>query len=165
MRCHACKQEIEQRRPDGCCPLCGATAGPAHREIMQIYIITGAFFASVLVYGGIVAFLETTNFTPVRAAPQLPYSLLVLAAALLGAMLAAERQLLARKTTAGARAAALVTAALCETIALFGLVAYVLGGGMGWVVVFLGLALAGFVYLSSRLPVYVRTIEENEEQR
>lgn len=165
MRCHACKQEFDRRRPDGCCPLCGATAGPAQREVTQIYIITGAFFASVLFYGGVVALLEMSEFTPPHTAPQLPYYLLVLAAAMLGAMLAAERQLLARKTTAAVRAAALVTAGLCEAIALFGLVAYILGGGMAWVVVFLGLALAGFVYMSSRLPVYVRVIEGNEEAR
>ena len=161
MRCPTCKQEIAAPTTDNCCPLCGASIGPVRQRVTLLYVVSGSIFASVLIYGAIVAIMESTGFASGAGAPDaIKYVFLGIALCMYVPIGFVERQLLARETAQAVWSAAIVVAALCESIAILGLVLYFLGEGVKWFSIFLGLSLVSFVYLASRMPTYAGLIEK-----
>ena len=164
MPCPTCHQHFRAPTPDGRCPLCGAPVAGVQREVTTLYIVTGAIFASVLVYAGIVAFLETTGEAPAaEAAPILRHLFFAVALAVCLQVVLVRRWLsakLGRDTLQSVMSEALISAALCEFVAILGLVLYFLGGGVNGFVLMLVVSVLGFLHLGSQMPWYVRRLEE-----
>ena len=160
MDCPNCHQAIPQLPPDGCCPLCGHKVGVARRQVTTLYVITGAITASVFVYGALVFILESTGYQRPEPQPLLCYGCLALSIALFAPMFILERKMLAKETVQGVRSATVMVGALAESMALYGLVLYFIGGGIKWFVILLGVSLVGFMYLATRIPTYARLLEK-----
>lgn len=161
MRCPKCRQVFAHESPEGGCPLCGAQVGPVRQEVLEVYLVTGGLFLAVLVYVGLVVFWERTGHKPpVAVPPAVRYILLGAAAAMFVPMLALERSCLAKSTPQGVRTAALMLGVLSESTAILGLLLYFLGSGVQCFALCVGISLAGFAYLGSRMPTYVRLLEE-----
>ncbi len=161
MRCPACKQEITVPLDGARCPLCGAGIGPARQHVLQLYIICGAIFASVLMYGVAVALLETTGYQAMAApVSMIRTAFLALCVLMPIPLVVLERRLLDGGTVPAVKSAAVVVASLCESIAVLGLVLYLLGGGVKWFAIFTGLSFVSFLYLASRIPLYAGLIDK-----
>ena len=158
--CPACGQKVDDPTGSSACPLCGAHLMAGRREVTTLYLFTGAFFASLLVYGAIVFVMESTVQRVEPGNPALRYILSVMSVPLLVAIVAVERYLLRAETVAAVRTCAIMQAAFAEAIALYGLVLYFTGENLEWFVLHLGLAAAGFFYLATRVPHYARLMEK-----
>ena len=102
MTCPGCGQEFEQPREEGQCPFCGYPCADYQRYVTMTQIIVGAVFASTLVYGGLVAFLElVVHYRPASYDPasvnMFGVSLLLVSLVLLIVSLRLERAALARQ--------------------------------------------------------------------
>lgn len=124
-------------------------------------LVLGSMLMACLVYIGL------TYVVPVEPRPEpklLVQTLGVVAAAqfLLGMLL--EQSLLAKAKTSGAvQSAAIVSAAMGEAIAIYGLVVYFISGRREWVF-FIG----GLLYLMAlmmRIPRFIQAMEEKDAQK
>ncbi|NSW56546.1 MAG: hypothetical protein HPY44_11060 [Armatimonadetes bacterium] len=130
------------------------------REVTFLYVLTSAFFASLLVYGALAFIVESAVDRGEPGSPVLRYAVLGMSVFLLVAITTVERFLLPGETVAAVRTCAIVQAAFADAIAVCGLVLFLTGESIEWFVLHLGLAAAGFIYLATRIPHYSRLMEK-----
>ncbi len=165
MTCPGCGQQFEQPGEQGECPFCGYPCAEYQRHVTMIQIIVGAVFASTLVYGGMVAFLElVVQYRPAYdpASDKIfGAALLLLSLVLLIVSLRFEQGALAKQDPPSLRQAVILVAALAEVPAIWGLLMYLLFGSIQWLVVGMTLSWALFFRLGTRLPLYLHRISQH----
>ncbi len=160
MRCTSCGQMMTQMSADGCCPLCGARQPLRRPGLVQLYLVTGALFFSVLIYGALVAIFEATGVEVAGPAdPTLVTAVLLIPAIGLPVAILVHRALLGRGDAAAVKTALIVLAAYCESIALTGFVVYVLSRDIRMFTILLGLSVVGFSVLAFKVPRYAALVE------
>lgn len=165
MICPACGQKVDKPGPGGSCPSCGASHAAGRREALFLYLLTGAFFASLLIYGVLVVVMESVAERGEPAFPQLRFILAAISVVALISLVAVERFFLPRETVEAVRTCAILQAALAESVAIYGLALYLTGEDIQWFVLHLGLSVAGFIYLATRVPQYARLMETYSLER
>jgi len=160
VQCPNCRQQIAHLTGQGACPSCGAPVYLAQREVTILRVLGSAFFASVLVCAGLVVFMVRLGYQAPGAAPMLNYIFVGIAVGELGMMVLIERALLAQETVRGVTGAAIVLAAMAESIAILGVAVFFVNGALDWFVALLALSVAGFLYLATRVPGYGRLLQE-----
>ena len=166
MTCPGCGQEFEQPREEGQCPFCGYPCAEYQRYVTMTQIIVGAVFASTLVYGGLVAFLElVVHYRPASYDPasvnMFGASLLLVSLVLLIVSLRSERATLAKQDPPSLQRGVTMLAALAEVQAIWGLLMYLLSASIQWLVAGMVISWALFFRLGLRLPVYLRRISQH----
>jgi hypothetical protein len=167
MICPKCHQPV-QVKLGGCCPLCGFALAGYMQHLQKVYAVNFAFFASTLVYSGLVYFLETREVLHPSAVPvQLPYVFLVVAVLLLGLARRVGRPLEQLPTMPGVLSWFITRLALVEAVAVFGLLAFFLTVKLYWFVTFLALSWVGFLIVGSQMPRVAQRLAELavEEER
>lgn len=121
---------------------------------MTLYALTTAFFLSTLIYCGIVYVLSAHPLPRQPQASQeiITYALLVLAVLIFGLAVKIGQRLPLTTSMTQLQSLFIVRMALIESIAVYGLLLYLLFGSMQWFVVFLGLSLLGFMQAASQMP-------------
>lgn len=154
MTCAKCRQHIGQPTAECVCPLCGFNLRPLRTRLMTLYAITTGFFLSTLAYVAIVYFLSASlqPRQPLAGQEIITYSLLVLAVLVFGIAIKVGQRLPLTKSMNQLQTLFLVKMALIESIAIYGLLIYVLFASMQWFAVFLGLSLVGFMQTASQMP-------------
>jgi len=164
MTCPGCTQQFEQPGGQGQCPFCGYPCAAYQRYVTVTQIIIGVVFASTLVYGGIVAFLElAVQYQPTAPAELQRFfgaALLSVSFVVLIASLRIERAILAKEDPLSLQRATTVLAAAAEAPAIFGFVMYLLFGSIQWLVASMAISWALFLRLGVRLPVYLHRVSE-----
>jgi len=158
MNCSACGYN-EPNTQATQCPVCGFATAKFQAVKLRIYLVTSAFFLTVLTYAVVVFLL------PLSQNPVMPDSDLLLyvgggtSAVLLAIMLQGPP---VPEMTAPQRALrqVVVHAALAETPALIGLVIYLLSGRLSHFVILLGGSLLLFMILATRVPRLVQAIRK-----
>ena len=139
---------------EGRCPLCGFNLRPFRLRLIMLYALTTAFFSSVLIYCLIVYIL---SMNPLPHQPQgsqeiITYALLVLAVLVFGLAIRLGQRLPLTTSASRLQSLFIVKMALLESIAVFGLLLYLLFASMPWFAAFLGLSLLGFLHTASQMP-------------
>ena len=164
MTCPGCAQQFEQPGEQGQCPYCGYPCAAYQRYVTITQVIVGVVFASTLVYGGLVAFLElVVQYRPVSYPTSeriFGGALLLLSFVLLIVSLRFERAGLAKGDAPSLQRGVTMLAALAEVPAMWGLLIYLLFGSMQWLVVGMAISWALFFRLGVRLPVYLHRISQ-----
>ena len=149
--------------PDGICDVCGFPAGQVNAFMLKIYLITGAFAASVLIYGvigyAVMSSTQTSFIAP--STGRIIFGALVVVG--ISSVVVAYKVLplaFKRPTPAGVLQIVLFTAALCEAPAIYGLVVGLLTRNAAWMAALIALSLAGFVLLSRDMPAVAQRITE-----
>ena len=163
MLCPQCQQGVPELRGEAC-PYCGFPCAEFDRRVRVIQIMLFALFASTLIYGGLVAFLElATRYQPLglgESEPIVGTAFLIVAAVAFLASLAFERNALEHGTLDSYARTVIILAAIAELPAMFGLVMYLLAGSLPWMVVFLAASWVLFLRLGTRLPWILRGITD-----
>jgi len=160
MRCTSCGQTVPSTLPDGCCPLCGADLAARQSDLRQLYGLTGALFVSVLLYGGLVAYFESTGFKPVASLTSLQRLVLCLLPVLgLPIALVVQRELLRRGGPTLVRFAVVILATYCESIAIIGFVVYLLTADLRLFTCLLGVSVLGFGILAAKMPGFAARLD------
>lgn len=151
MICPRCQAPVGA---DLCCLQCRLDLAPFRRHLGLLYLLSFCFFASTLVYGGLVYWLDTRHLArAVSAAPAaLPYALLVVAVLLFGAAVKVGQRLPETTGLGALQRLFTVRLALVEAIAVCGLVTYLLLGSLQWFASFLTLSLLGFLFVGAQMP-------------
>lgn len=163
MICPRCHQPSEMPAAGGECPLCGFDVRPVQRRVLPLYLVGFAFFMSVLLYAGLVYFLDTqgtiAHGTEVSQG-SLPYALLLVAVLLFGVAWRMGQRLDTATATQAVFVLHVVKLALFESIAVLGMLMYFLSGSIKLFAGFLLLSAVGFVIAGTQLPTVVRRMEE-----
>ena len=163
MICPKCNQTVGTPSAEGCCPLCGFEVAPFQRQVTMLYVLGFGFFMSVLVYGLLVYILETTSkpiHPAVTGASWLPYAMLLLAVLVFGFGQRVGKRLSLATSAEAVRKLYIIKLALCESIAVMGLLLYFLTGSLQSFGVFLGLSLLALLIAGSQLPAIVARLAE-----
>jgi hypothetical protein len=164
MDCPKCHQSTSVGLGSMVCPLCGFDLGPVQQRLRVLYAIGSAIFASVLVYGGLVWFMEQqAGFRPPSRplAPALPYALLAVSVVVFGIAVHVLRKRVAEADSGDAlHTLTIIRLALAESIAIYGLVLYLVGRSLEWFVTLLGLSLLAFALIAAQMPQVARRMGE-----
>ena len=163
MVCPKCRQPTSYDTTGRHCALCGFDLLPLQRRVRFLHIFSFGMFASTLVYAGLVYFLEihSPHAKVTSLQPVLSYAFLVMSVLSFGfATNVLGRRLQAAGSTGQVQTLFITRLALVESICIYGLVLYLMGGALEWFVTFLGLCLLAFAIVGSRLPMVVRKLEE-----
>lgn len=154
MTCPKCAQSVGQPTAEGACPLCGFNLAPFRARLMTLYALTTAFFMSTLAYCGVVYVLSAHPLPHQAQGSQeiMTYTLLVLAVLVFGVAIKVGQRLPLTTSMNQLQRLFIVKMALIESIAIYGLLLYLLFGSMQWFAVFLGLSLLGFMQTGSQMP-------------
>jgi len=147
----------------GECPLCGFDVRPVQQRVLTLHLVGFAFFMSVLVYAGLVYFLDTQRTIPYRpevSQGSLPYVLLLVAVLLFGVAWRIGQRLNTATAAQAVFVLHVVKLALFESIAVIGMLMYLASGSIKLFAGFLLLSAVGFVITGTQLPVVVRRMEE-----
>ncbi len=150
-----------EKTPEGLCARCGLGPDYAAPIMLQIYVITGAVFMSMLVYAGIAtALTQSAASKPVGDTGALPEIIVGLGAVMMVASVFAS---LAVLRAIGPRAivrGVILAAALAEVPAICGLVSTVLTAKLVWMAWGMGFALMAFLALAFQMPAIAQRITE-----
>lgn len=167
MICPKCSQPV-QVGAGACCPLCGFALAGFTQHLQKVYVVNFGFFASTLIYSGLVYFLETREvLQPAGLPAELPYVFLVIAVLMLGLARRIGRPLEQLPTMSGVLSWFIMRLALVEAVAVFGLLAFFLTVKLHWFVTFLAMSWVGFLIVGSQMPRVAQRLAELavEEER
>ena len=170
MTCPKCSQTIGQPTEEGKCPLCGFSLRAFQQQMMRIYLLSTGFFFSTVIYGGLVYLLDTQRLVKATDMPAfLPYGLLVVGVLIFGIAIKVGQRVATATTMVAVQKLIIVKLGLIESIAVFGLLIYMLSTSLQWFVTFLALALLGFMQTASQMPSVAEQMSRlaviEEEQR
>ena len=162
MLCPKCHQPTSYDSSGRGCALCGFDLLPLQSRLRVLYLVSFALFASTLIYGGLVYYFETQSPLPQTTTMPvtLPFIFLVVAVIVFG--IAVNVGALIGGATSPGRVQMLWITQLClaESIAIYGLVLYLVGHSLLWFTTFLGLSWLAFLWIGSGLPKVVRKMSE-----
>ncbi len=145
---------------DGNCMVCGFCIGRVQRLISRLYFILTAVTIST-VFLGVVVFVIEQYGPPEPAAPAYLAYIFLAVAAVTGLGPVFLRKILKRAPDAQFVMKCLVVmAGLAESIAVMGLVLYLLLGSIKWFVVFLGISWLVFTMLGIQLSDAIAEYEQ-----
>jgi hypothetical protein len=168
--CPKCSQPIAQATAEGKCPLCGFSVRAFQQQMTRIYLLSTAFFFSTVIYGGLVYLMDTHRaIKPTQIPGFLPYVLLVIGVLVFGIAIKVGQRVATATTMAAVQRLIIIKLALIESIAVYGLLIYMLSTSLQWFVTFLALALLGFMQTASQMPSVAEQLSRlaviEEEQR
>jgi hypothetical protein len=151
-----------EKTPEGACAKCGLGPDVAAPVMMQIYVITGAIFMSMLIYAGIAVMVTQSVVSKAvgDGAGFVPETVVGLGAV---AMVASVFASLAAVKQNGPRAivrGVILAAVLAEVPAICSLAATVLTGKLVWMAWGMGFALMAFLALAFQMPAIAFRIAE-----
>ena len=163
MLCPQCQQGAQDLAGDAC-PHCGFPCAEFTRRVRHVQVVLTAIFACTLVFAAIVAFLELyTDYRPAASARHTQLMAWMLVGVVVVEFVVAlflERRYLQQHTLDAYARAITVLGALAQAPAIFGLLLYLLSGSIQWMVIFLAISWAEFLWLGSRLPRILRGITD-----
>lgn len=170
MTCAKCSQSIAQPTAEGKCPLCGFSLRAFQQQMTRIYLLSTGFFFSTVVYGGLVYLLDTQRLVkPTQVPAFVPYVLLVIGVLVFGVAIKVGQRVATATTMAAVQRLIIIKLGLIESIAVYGLVFYLMSASLQWFVTFLALALLGFMQTASQMPSVAEQLSRlaviEEEQR
>ncbi|MHB8994417.1 MAG: hypothetical protein ACYC63_04125 [Armatimonadota bacterium] len=170
MICPKCSQSVGPATAEGRCPLCGFSLRSFQQQMTRLYLLSTAFFVSTVLYGGLVYLLDTQRLLqPVTMPGFLPYVLLVLSVLVFGAAIKVGQRVATATTMTAVQRLIIIKLGLIESIAIYGLLIYMLSNSLQWFVTFLALALLGFMQTASQMPSVAEQLSRlaviEEEQR
>ncbi len=153
MTCPGCGRTASGSEPPARCPTCGFPVGQLRMVLLRLYMVTGAFFLSVLVYAAVVALVRPEGAAQVEGdlVQAAPYVALGVAGALFVGMMR-WAQVAEELTPQAAAQQVVIQAAMAEGPAVLGLVAYFLTGRTQDFVIPLAGSLVLFATLATRMP-------------
>jgi F0F1-type ATP synthase membrane subunit c/vacuolar-type H+-ATPase subunit K len=168
--CPKCSQSVGPATAESKCPLCGFSLRAFQQQMTRLYLLSTAFFVSTVIYGGLVYLLDTQRLLQPAGMPGfLPYLLLVLAVLVFGVAIKVGQRVATATTMAAVQRLIIIKLGLIESIAIYGLLIYMLSNSLQWFVTFLALALLGFMQTASQMPSVAEQLSRlaviEEEQR
>jgi hypothetical protein len=168
--CPKCSQSVGPATAECKCPLCGFSLRPFQQQMTRLYLLSTAFFVSTVIYGGLVYLLDTQRLLqPAKMPGFLPYVLLVLGVLIFGAAIKVGQRIATATTMAAVQRLIIIKLGLIESIAIYGLLIYMLSTSLQWFITFLALALLGFMQTASQMPSVAEQLSRlaviEEEQR